>query len=186
MVWVLRSGLWELLSPGGSCMGITAITEAQPVPGWWSAAEMMSWQPRSVWVGGSRWLSLCLFVAICDHDILLRVGWLSLLANSKPEPQNTENSGKLSSQYPRWGFGFSSQWKWKPSCLHDSRAYHGKHQSFSLVYLCFFTTIFLYLYSFFIFLYFFPNIVPKPQIPQVSLFSGRQLVYHPCSSWALK
>ena len=46
-------------------MGITAITEAQPVPGWWSAAEMMSWQPRSVWVGGSRWLSLCLFVAIC-------------------------------------------------------------------------------------------------------------------------
>ena len=39
MVWVLRSGLWELLSPGGSCMGITAITEAQPVPGWWSAAE---------------------------------------------------------------------------------------------------------------------------------------------------
>ena len=131
---------------------------------------MMSWLPRNVWVGGGRWFSLCLFVAICDHDILLRVGWLSLLANSKPEPQNKENSGKLSSQFPRWGFGFSSQWKWKPSCLHDSKDYHGKHQSFSSVYLCFFATMFLYLYSFFIFLDFFPNIVPKPQIPQVSLF----------------
>lgn len=121
MRWVL-SGLWRLLSREGSQMCTTATTaESQPSAWVVGSSWEMSWLQRRAWAGGRRWPSLRPFIALCGHDILLRVisllsfhPWFPLLANSKPEPQNKGDSGKHRSRHPRWGFGFYSHGKESP------------------------------------------------------------------------
>lgn len=103
------------------CVQLQPLQSHSQVPGLWAAAEKMSWLQRRAWAGGRRWPSLRPFIALCGHDILLRVisllsfhPWFPLLANSKPEPQNKGDSGKHRSRHPRWGFGFYSHGKESP------------------------------------------------------------------------